>query len=102
MTGERCGVKMGELVDGMTRKMKDQTQCRRKVHPGQTDAEKLEQIYKILFPNEVVPDPCMLHSVFSLLPTMIYTSYCSALLILSRFRASVRPRHEQAAVSRFY
>jgi hypothetical protein len=51
-------------VDGMTRKMKDQIQCRRKSHPGQTDAEKWEAIYKILFPNEVVPDPCKLNLLF--------------------------------------
>jgi hypothetical protein len=100
MAEERCEVKMGEPVDGITRKMKDQIQCRRKPHPGQTDAEKWEQIYKILFPNEVVPDPCMLDSVFALLPRKIYSSPRSALLILSRFRASARPRHAQAAVSR--
>lgn len=44
----------------MTRKMKDQIQCRKKLHPGQTEAEKWEAIYKILFPDEVVPDPCEL------------------------------------------
>jgi hypothetical protein len=63
---ERCNVKIGEPVDGMTRKMKEQIQSRRKTHPGQTDAEKWEQIYKILFPNEAVPHPCMSNSVSTL------------------------------------
>ena len=55
----RCEAKTDEQVDGMTRKMKDQIQCRRKSHPGQTEGEKWEQIYKIIFPNNAVPDPCM-------------------------------------------
>lgn len=67
MIEERCDVKVGELTDGITRKMKDQIQCRKKSHPGQTAAGKWEQIYKILFPNEVVPNPCTFTFVFSLL-----------------------------------
>lgn len=70
MGQERCEAKMDEQVDGMTRKMKDQIQCRRKLHPGQTDAEKWEQIYKILFPNEAVPDPC--RSFLSFFPMISY------------------------------
>ncbi|KIM98284.1 hypothetical protein OIDMADRAFT_146920 [Oidiodendron maius Zn] len=54
---ERCNLNAEEPVDGVTRKMKDQLQCRKKLHPGQTDAEKWEAIYKVLFPDEVVPDP---------------------------------------------
>lgn len=64
MGQERCEAKAHEQVDGMTRKMKDQIQCRKKPYPGQTDVEKWEQIYQILFPNKAVPDPCM--SLFSL------------------------------------
>ena len=59
MGQERCEAKTDVQADGMNRKMKDQIQCRRKPHPGQTDGEKWEQIYKILFPNEAVPDPCI-------------------------------------------
>lgn len=57
MSEERCEANTDVQVDGMTRKMKDQIQCRKKPYRGQTEAEKWEQIYKILFPAEVVPDP---------------------------------------------
>ncbi|CZR68082.1 uncharacterized protein PAC_17981 [Phialocephala subalpina] len=58
MSEERCEPKIDEHLDGMTRKMKDQIQCRRKPHPGQTDEEKWQHIYKILFPDgTVVHDP---------------------------------------------
>ncbi|KAH8669642.1 hypothetical protein BGZ60DRAFT_528116 [Tricladium varicosporioides] len=57
MGQERCEAKVDGVVDGMTRRMKDQIHCRRKLHPGQTDVEKWEQIYKILFFNEPVPNP---------------------------------------------
>ncbi|RDL34478.1 uncharacterized protein BP5553_07606 [Venustampulla echinocandica] len=40
MSQDRCEAKTGEQIDGMTRKMKDQIQYRKKPHPGQTDVEK--------------------------------------------------------------
>jgi len=43
--------------------MKAMLQCKRKAFPGQTEAERWKQIYKILFPDdEEVPDPCRSHS----------------------------------------
>ncbi|CAG8952860.1 hypothetical protein HYFRA_00007574 [Hymenoscyphus fraxineus] len=57
MGEERCEAAPDKQVDGMTRKMRDQIRNRKKPYPGQTDGEKWENIYKILFPNETVPDP---------------------------------------------
>lgn len=53
--GQGCEARMDQQVDGMTKKMKEQIQNKSR---RQTDGEKWEQIYKILFPNEAVPDPC--------------------------------------------
>jgi hypothetical protein len=50
-------------VDGITRKIKEQLQCRKKAYPGQTESERWVRIYEILFnpmPNEVIPSPCKL------------------------------------------
>jgi hypothetical protein len=89
---ERCNVKAEVPVDGMTRKMKDQIQCRKKSHPGQTDAERWEAIYKILFPDEVVPDPCKLK--FPCLAVFLLHSlgvYITALVIVTHSRKTSNP-----------
>jgi Zn-finger nucleic acid-binding protein len=56
-----CNTKPTEHVDGITKKMKEQIQCRKKAFPGQTEAERWKQIYQILFPDEAVPSPCKSH-----------------------------------------
>jgi hypothetical protein len=54
-----CEYKASEPLDGITRKMKEQLQYRRKDHLGQTEAESWIKVYKILFPGEEnVPHPC--------------------------------------------
>jgi hypothetical protein len=57
--GPRCEINAEEQVFGMTVDMQKQIRCRKKPNPGQTEHEKWEQIYRILFPGEDVPDPCM-------------------------------------------
>jgi hypothetical protein len=53
-----CDLRSSAPIEGITIKMKEQLQCRKKAHPGQTETERWEQIYQILFPNETVPSPC--------------------------------------------
>ncbi|KAH8742297.1 hypothetical protein BGZ57DRAFT_741393, partial [Hyaloscypha finlandica] len=55
--GPRCEINAEEQVFGMTVDMQKQIRCRKKPNPGQTEHEKWEQIYRILFPGEDVPDP---------------------------------------------
>jgi hypothetical protein len=58
---EGCDVKASnpELpVEGITDKLQKQLQCRKKLYPGQTEAERWQQVYQLLFPNEIVPSPC--------------------------------------------
>jgi hypothetical protein len=45
-------------VEGITSKVKQRLQCRKKPYPGQTDTERWKDIYMILFPNEEAPSPC--------------------------------------------
>lgn len=60
---DSCQVQSIEHVDGITSKVKEQLQCRKKAYPGQTEPERWVQIYKIIFqPREEddVPSPCKL------------------------------------------
>jgi hypothetical protein len=47
-----------DQVDGVTSDMMERLRCKKKVHKGQTEDEKWEEIYKLLFPNEIAPSPC--------------------------------------------
>ena len=47
-----CEYKASEPIDGVTRKMSEQLQRRRKDHPGQTEAESWIKVYEIPFPGE--------------------------------------------------
>ena len=58
MAKEGCEVKDRELVEGVTSKMKEQLQCRKKAYPGQTEAERWKEIYQMLFPGKIAPNPC--------------------------------------------
>lgn len=55
---EGCEIRVLEQIDGITSKMKEQLQCRKKAYPGQSEAERWTDIYRILFPNEEAPSPC--------------------------------------------
>ncbi|PMD42982.1 hypothetical protein L207DRAFT_526205 [Hyaloscypha variabilis F] len=55
-----CPSRTAYPVDGITRKIKEQLQCRKKAYPGQTESERWVRIYEILFnpmSNEVIPSP---------------------------------------------
>jgi hypothetical protein len=53
-----CDLRISIPIEGITSKMKEQLQCRKKAHPGQTEAERWQQIYHILFFDEPAPSPC--------------------------------------------
>ena len=55
---EGCEAKTGPPVDGVTIKIKERLQTRRKTYASQTEADRWEEIYHILFPDEEVPSPC--------------------------------------------
>jgi hypothetical protein len=58
---EGCDVRASnpELpVEGITDRLQKQLQCRKKLYAGQTEAERWQQVYQLLFPNEIVPSPC--------------------------------------------
>lgn len=47
-----------DKIEGITSKIKERLQCRKKAFPGQTEAERWQNIYNILFPKEQAPSPC--------------------------------------------
>jgi hypothetical protein len=57
---EGCASKIAPQIDGITGWIKEQLHSRKKAFPGQTPAQQWEQIYRLLFPGEEVPDPCQL------------------------------------------
>jgi len=54
--------------------MKEQLQCRKKTHQGQSEAERWQQIYQIIFPAEIVPSPCKLSLAFK--DSSLYGACC--------------------------
>jgi hypothetical protein len=55
---EGCRARVDQPVDGITRKIKERLQSRKKAYPGQTEADRWGEVYQVLFPNEEVPSPC--------------------------------------------
>jgi hypothetical protein len=63
-----CEVKEGRPVEGITSDIEKQLKSRKKTHRNQTEAERWQEMYRILFPMEEVPSPCMpkLHSALKI------------------------------------
>lgn len=57
---EGCDVRESpyDQVEGITERLKTQIQSRKKLYAGQTEVERWQQVYQMLFPNEIVPSPC--------------------------------------------
>jgi len=58
-----CELSLAEPAEGITSNIEKQLRSRKKTHRDQTEAERWEQIYRILFPLEPVPSPCELCSI---------------------------------------
>jgi hypothetical protein len=59
---EGCDVRASNpdsSVEGITDRLHKQLRCRKKLYANQTEAERWQQVYQLLFPNEIVPSPCM-------------------------------------------
>jgi hypothetical protein len=54
---QACNAKPPIVVDGVTKAMQEQIKSRKRAFKGQTELNRWEQIYQILFPGEILPDP---------------------------------------------
>jgi hypothetical protein len=53
-----CDYVVGQPVEGFELDVEEKIRSRRKTAADQTDAERWEEIYRLLFPGESVPLPC--------------------------------------------
>jgi hypothetical protein len=53
-----CDLEPPQVLDGITPSMLTRIKSRKKTHANQSEAEKWGEIYQILFPGELIPDPC--------------------------------------------
>ncbi|KAF8860486.1 hypothetical protein BDZ45DRAFT_313592 [Acephala macrosclerotiorum] len=71
---DSCQVRTTEQVDGITSKIKEQLQCRKKAFPGQKEPERWVQIYRIIFQpkdDDEILSPGKLSNPSSLIPVRI-------------------------------
>jgi hypothetical protein len=55
---EICKLQEGRIPDGITPQVAAQLKSRKKASPDQSVPERWKDIYRLLFPNELVPMPC--------------------------------------------
>lgn len=60
-----CQKNPGRPPEGITQGVEEALRSRKKTHPGQTEKERWEEVYRILFPGEKVPSPCKFCTPFS-------------------------------------
>jgi hypothetical protein len=53
-----CELSYTLQADGVTSEIVERLRSRKRTHKDQTVVEKWQDIYKLLFPNEIVPSPC--------------------------------------------
>jgi hypothetical protein len=53
-----CERKDIEHIDGVTTEIFEKLRSKKKAQKDQTEADRWKDIYKLLFPNEMVPSPC--------------------------------------------
>jgi hypothetical protein len=53
-----CEPNLVNLAEGITADIEKRLRCRKKTHPHQTETERWNEIYQILFPAAVLPSPC--------------------------------------------
>jgi hypothetical protein len=59
-----CQLKNAEPPDGITPEVYERLHSKKKVQKDQTEADRWKDIYKLLFPNDVIPSPCKFYSPF--------------------------------------
>jgi hypothetical protein len=53
-----CELVKIDQADGVTSEMVERLRCKKKTHKGQTEEERWEEIYNLLFADEIAPSPC--------------------------------------------
>jgi hypothetical protein len=53
-----CALSPGHPAEGLTLDLEKKLKSRKKASPDQTEEQRWREIYGLLFPNEVVPNPC--------------------------------------------
>jgi hypothetical protein len=69
---EGCEFRAAISVEGVTTRIEKRLQSRKKSYPGQTEEERWKEIYQILFPAEVIPDPYTASCLYLLLTFQTY------------------------------
>jgi hypothetical protein len=55
---EACELKDTINADGITAEIVEKLRSKKKAQRDQTEEERWKEIYRLLFPNEMVPNPC--------------------------------------------
>lgn len=58
MEPKACELKNTTQTDGVTSEIYEKLRSKKKAQRNQTEAERWKDIYKLLFPNEMIPSPC--------------------------------------------
>jgi hypothetical protein len=53
-----CELRPIQQIEGITPVMLARIRSRKKAHPNQPEEGKWGEIYKVLFPNEAIPNAC--------------------------------------------
>jgi hypothetical protein len=58
MQRDVCELRDTENVDGITTEIFEKLRSKKKVQRDQTEADRWKDIFKLLFPGEIIPSPC--------------------------------------------
>lgn len=64
MATKACDLRQTDPIDGITCDVEKKLKIRKKTHKNQSPGERWKEIYSIIFPMELVPEPCKLFSFF--------------------------------------
>jgi hypothetical protein len=53
-----CSLQPGQAAEGLTADLEKRLKSRKKTSPDQSEEARWKEIYGLLFPNEVAPNPC--------------------------------------------
>lgn len=67
-----CSFKEGEPPDGISGAMRKALKNRKNTNPKQSQSERWKEIYRMLFPDSEVPEPCMFQYWNSSLPSILH------------------------------
>jgi hypothetical protein len=86
-----CPLQTGQAAEGLTPDLEKRLKSRKKSSPDQTEEARWKEIYALLFPNEVVPNPCefTIPHRHRLWCGVLY-NYLAKLLTNCRFRTCAR------------